>query len=144
MHPAVRRCRRRGLSIIEVLIALTMLSVGVLALAGSLAGTSSWRRLSSSRLALVDLTEGKLEELRMIALDPSRVDTMQLTPGGSLTSSQLHHADTVVSTSGVTVVRRWTVVSAPASMRDLVVAAAPMTARAWHVNSIRLATRVAR
>ncbi len=133
---------RRGMTLVEVIIALMFLSVGVLALAGTTVGTSRWRRLVTSRIELTGIAESKLEELRQQAVDAT--DTLQLALGGSLVSSTANHADTVSSSTGALVIRRWTVEIDAIGLRTVTLAVGPNHSDQWHVRSLRMATKVVR
>jgi prepilin-type N-terminal cleavage/methylation domain-containing protein len=139
MRPAVLR-NRRGMTLVEVIIALMFLSVGVLALAGTTVGTSRWRRLVTSRIELTGIAESKLEELRQRAIDAT--NPPELAPGGSLESSTANYWDEVFSSTGTRVIRRWTVEVDAIGLRTVTVAVGPNQSDRWHVRSLRMATKV--
>lgn len=55
---------RRGFTIVELLLAIILLSVGMLASAGILVSSTRLQRLAGSRAELTMMGEAKLEELR--------------------------------------------------------------------------------
>lgn len=110
---------RRGFSLPELMLAIIVLAVGVLALAGTMLGMMRYQLLASNRAEMVSMGDSKLEILRGAGVSQS-ADTTQLAVGGSLTSSQNLHADTLTSSGGRTFYRRWLVTAGPvASTRDV-------------------------
>ena len=96
-----------GFSLIEVLIASSILLVGVLGVAVMLAKSIESSFVSRNVSEITELAHIKLEDLknREANTDP------QLQVGGSLGSNQANHFDVV---TGYT--RRWTVADAPGNL----------------------------
>jgi prepilin-type N-terminal cleavage/methylation domain-containing protein len=102
-----------GFTLLELMVAIIILSITVLGVAGVMVGTSEWQDRVDSNMELTTLAEGKLERLRVSARTLRHPDTLQLNVGGSLTSSTTYHADTVATLDGVTYLRRWSVANGP-------------------------------
>lgn len=114
----VRRARRRlalrrGFSMVELIVAMSLFTVAALGSAGLLASTSRRARMYSARTEMTTLGEAKLEELRgygmTVASNPLRA---RVALGGSLNASVAGYADTVVSPRGRTYVRSWLLTTA--------------------------------
>ena len=103
--------KRNGFSLIEVLIALVLLAVGLLALGGmqivSIKGNSFSRQITQATV----LTQSKLEELKRLPFDDSDLSAGHHDEG-TLNGSGFSRSYDVVSTSAtlkaVTVTVRWT------------------------------------
>jgi hypothetical protein len=102
--------------LIELMIAMILLSVGLLGLASLTVAVMRYEELASNRNEMVLLADSKLEELRAAARTRS-ADTLQLVIGGSLTAPAAMHADTVISGHSVRFVRLWQVEAGPANSR---------------------------
>lgn len=114
-----------GFTLIELMISLIILAIAILGMASVLIGTSEWQARSESQMEFVSAGEGKLEELRNVAARKLYPDTLQLLPGGSLTSNQAYHADSIQTPEGFWVVRRWQVASGPSSARTVTLRVIP-------------------
>ena len=118
--------QRKGFSLVELIIALLMLTFGLLSLASALASSIVSQRLSASRGELTVLAEAKLEELRGIgntlAADPLRA---QLASGGSLAANQAGYADSVQTSDQRWYRRRWQISDGIAGTRRVTVRVAP-------------------
>lgn len=110
--------RRGGFTLVELIVALVLFSVGILALSSVLLGTDRWASRVEAQLELVAAAEGKLDQLRRAAL-AGTADTVQLVIGGSLDSDLQNHSDTVVSAEGRTYIRRWKVEEGPVGTREV-------------------------
>lgn len=120
---------RRGGSLIEVMIAVVILAIGVIPVAAGLMSSATGLTTAGARAEVSELTFGQLESLRMQARTATALPAT-LTVGGSLTSSQLNHADTVTGASGLQVVRRWTVAAGPLTgSSEIVVRGVVLTGR---------------
>lgn len=123
-HGAPVPTGRHGFSLIELLVALTMLAVGILGMASVLIGTSTWQSRSDNQSELFTASQSKFEKLRTAAQTGS-ADTVQLSVGGSLTSNEANHADSLQTPDGSWVVRRWQVTSGPSTARTITLRVVP-------------------
>ncbi|MDX1622717.1 MAG: type II secretion system protein [Gemmatimonadota bacterium] len=114
----------RGFTLIELMIAIVILALAILGMATVLLGTSQWQERSESALELTTAAEAKLEDFRDYSAART-ADTVQLLPGGSLTSSVDDHADSLRSAEGRWILRRWEVTSGPGSARTVALRVAP-------------------
>lgn len=118
---------RKGFSLIELVIALLMLSFGLLSLAGAMASTIVGQRVSSSRGELAVVAEAKLEELRGIGSAPDTSSLrVQLVTGGSVTASAAGYSDSVQTADNRWYLRRWTVSNGVAGTRRVTIRVSPM------------------
>ena len=102
--------------LIELMIAIILISVGLLGLASLSVAVMRFEELASNRNEMVLLADSKLEELRGAARTRS-ADTLQLEIGGSLSTPTALHVDTIPSGHGVRFVRTWKVEAGPAGSR---------------------------
>lgn len=107
-----------GFSIVEMIVAMMILSVGVLAMSSLMTAVSRSQIRATGRIEATEVLESKLEELRAVAAAGTS-DTLQLAMGGSLTTAQVNHADTTQSGSGRWFVRLWLVEAGPAGTRKV-------------------------
>ena len=118
---------RKGFSLVELVIALMLLTFGLLSLASALATSIVGQRISSSRSELSVLAEAKLEELRgigsTVASDPLRT---QLDVGGSLATSEFAYSDSVQAADDRWYVRRWQISGGIAGTREVTIRVAPV------------------
>lgn len=126
---------RGGFSIPELLIAIVILTVGLLGLAAAMVSMMRYQDLASNRAEMAALGDSKLEQLRGAGSTRSS-DTLQLAVGGSLTTSVALHADTLTTLRGRVYFRRWLVAAGPAGSRDVELRVAPL------LNDVRTPTKV--
>ncbi|MBI2073204.1 MAG: prepilin-type N-terminal cleavage/methylation domain-containing protein [Gemmatimonadetes bacterium] len=108
--------REAGFTLAELMVAVLLLVVGVLAVA-SIMATATLRQVRSTVVTeMTALAESKVEELRAHAIYKS-ADTVQVSLGGSLTTSEADHADTVTSPVGRPYIRRWLIEAGVAGTR---------------------------
>ena len=108
----------RGFTLVELMIAVVILTMGLLGLASGTATMTRYQAQSSARAEMTLLADSKVEQLRAAAtvLTP---DTVQLQIGGSVTTPTALHTDTLVGPSGRVYVRLWSVQAGPSATRDL-------------------------
>ena len=88
-----------GFSMVELIIALMILSIGVLGMSSLMTAVSRSAIRTTGRIEATEVLENKIEELRAVAAAGGS-DTIQLAVGGSLTIPQANHTDTTSSGSG--------------------------------------------
>ena len=119
---------RKGFSLVELVIALMMLTFGLLSLASAMASTIVGQRVSSSRGELTVVAEAKLDELRgiasTIATDPLRA---QLAVGGSITANVTGYRDSVQTADNRWYHRRWVISNGIAGTRRVTIRVRPAT-----------------
>jgi prepilin-type N-terminal cleavage/methylation domain-containing protein len=105
-----RPAQRAGFTIVEIIVAVMILVIGLLAMAGIIGATAQLQQLTSSRAEITTLAETKLEELRAYGMsattDPLRA---KLAIGGSLTTPTAGYRDTVPNVRGKTYARSWAI-----------------------------------
>lgn len=101
-----------GFTLPELLIGLTILTVGLVGLASVMAGVTRYQELATNRNEMTLLADSKLERLRAAATT-NTTDTLELALGGSVTMPTAHHVDTVTSGRGRRFVRLWQVTAGP-------------------------------
>ena len=142
-RPRRARAPRRGFTVVELLLAIMLLSVGMLASAGILVSSTRLQRLAGSRSELTAMGEAKLEELRSYGqtapADPLRA---QLAIGGSTTVTTTAYADSVTGLNGVTYLRRWEVLAGIAGAREVHLRVEPKGRPRYHLPSLDFTSTV--
>jgi Tfp pilus assembly protein PilV len=115
----------RGFTLAELTVAVLLLVVGVLGLASLMATATVRQTRSTVLIEMTSFAESKVEELRAHAIYKS-VDTMQVETGGSLTTSEAYHADTVTSPVGRSYIRRWLIEAGVGGTRQATLRVAPL------------------
>jgi Tfp pilus assembly protein PilV len=144
MSPGLRD--ERGTSLIELIVAVTILMLGVVAVATNM--TSTMRRTTHSgiRGSSSELADAKLEELRAAAMAQG-VDPAPVAMGGSTTADVAGHFDVVTDAQGRDFRRRWSVTDGPVvdaagkHTRVVTVRVAPSTG--YPVDAVERTTLVA-
>ena len=135
---------RKGFSLIELVIALMMLTFGLLGLASAMASTIVGQRASTSRTELAVIAESKLEELRgygsTLAADPLRA---QLAVGGSYSTSVAGYADTVVAANNRAYIVRWAITAGIAGTRRVTIRVGPAVRQRSEVRFESYSTLIA-
>jgi len=111
-----------GFTLIEIIVAMMILSIAVLGMASVLAGTSRRHEQSVSHGELVSAAESKLEELRSASAAGVAVE---LAEGGSLVASEANHSDSLATAHSRWILRRWTVADGPATTLAVTVRVRP-------------------
>ncbi len=101
---------RAGFTIIEIMVAVMILTLGLLAMASIMGATAQLQQLTSSRAEITTLAEMKLEELRSYGMTAS-TDALRakLAVGGSLATPTAGYRDTVLNVRGKTYARSWAI-----------------------------------
>jgi Tfp pilus assembly protein PilV len=124
-QPAVLQGDRPGLSLVEVVVALMVGTIALMAMAGVMASTARVHQSSESRMEYLNVGEAKLDQLRSYGTLRT-ADTVQLTLGGSLTSSMTNKSQQMTSARGRAYAVRWQVASGPNGTRDVTLRVAPL------------------
>ncbi len=141
--PSRERSGRAGFSLVELIIALVMMTIGIVAAAGLVAGVARTQRRAAARSQMTEVGQSKLEQLRAYAT-MSTIDTMELVVGGSLTTSEDYHTETVASGGNRQFILRWEVVEGPSNTRQVTIRVVPLNAAPDDVSSIDFRTLVLR
>src|SRR5687767_1123914 len=105
----------RGFTVIEVLIAMIILTVALVSMAELMAVTLRLQQLGRNQTSAVRLAQDKIDEL-MAQNWGGAVPSAQLAVGGSLTADVANHFDTppvVPGAASLNYRRRWTVADGP-------------------------------
>lgn len=109
---------RDGFTLVELMMAIVMLSFGLLGMAGLMVSSTQVQQLSTSRSQMTTVAESKLEELRSYgqtaATDPLRA---RLNVGGSLGAPVANYSDSAQAPGGRWFYRRWQLSNDIAGMR---------------------------
>lgn len=134
---------RHGFSLPELVVAMVILTIGMLFMVGIIGNGIRWQDAAASRAEMTTLAEGKIEELRAYGMarstDPLRA---RVALGGSLASDVAGYGDTVDGPAGRRFGRRWEVTTDIAGARRVVVRVIPLS-RAAGERSLELTTLVA-
>ncbi len=118
-------------------MAILILTVGVLGMASVMASTSRRQLRATSRIEMTAMAESKLEELRAYSMLKA-ADSVQVTIGGSVTTSMANHSDTIPSPAGRLYIRRWAVVDSTAGTRAATVRIEPLNQTGSLLSSLEV------
>jgi prepilin-type N-terminal cleavage/methylation domain-containing protein len=113
---------RPGFSLIELLVAMVVLAVGILALASTMGYTSRVQGLALARAEMASVAELQMEDFRSRA--SSRAPAARqavLAPGGTLDTNATGYSATVNAGSGRQYRVRWRVQPGPVGLIDRLV-----------------------
>lgn len=117
---------RRGFTLVELAIAVILISVGLLGSAALMATSLRYQRGSTSRDEMLSLAEAKLDELNTYSRATVASGLrLRLAAGGSLTSSVTGYADSTTTVSGKAYRLRWRVDSLAHYSRNVQVRVQP-------------------
>lgn len=124
-------------------MAIMLLTVGMIAMAGVLASSSRLQKVSQSRGEMTTLAEAKLEELRSYGASvPTSPLRANVALGGSLTSSTTGYSDQVTGVSGQAFHRRWQIVNGIAGAREVRLRVQPVTPSRGQLSRLDFTTLV--
>jgi len=124
-----------------MIVALMILSLGVLGMSTLMGTVASNETRATLRIETTEIVQNKLEEIRSIASSRT-ADTVRLAVGGSLTTPQADHADTTESAGGRSFIRLWTAADGPGGSRIVTVRGETLDASPAGVQPIELTTNV--
>jgi prepilin-type N-terminal cleavage/methylation domain-containing protein len=136
--------KRDGFTFPEMIVAMVVMTLGLLALAAYMAGSLKVNRLSATRSEMTALAEGKLEELRAYGQTPSN-DTLRLrlVTGGSTSSSVAGYSDISTGVSGRQYYRRWQMSDGVAGARRAAIAVLPTNPQTFLIKRLDFSTQIA-
>jgi prepilin-type N-terminal cleavage/methylation domain-containing protein len=136
--------KRAGFTLIELMVAIVMLSFGLLGMAGLMVSSTQVQQLSTTRSQMTLVAESKLEELRSYgqtaAADPLRV---RLDVGGSVAAPVAGYADSAQAPGGRWYYRRWQIVNDIAGMRRVNLRVVPQYDDKYVSRQVQFTTLVA-
>ena len=143
-HFRARLRARAGFGLIELMVAIIILSVGMLGLASLMGSALRRDRLSTSRSEVVSVAEAKLEELRSYAaLHSAEALRARLNVGGSLTTNTTNYTDSLTALNGRMYYRRWTVANGAAiGTRRVTLRVTPKVPLRYDTKSVQFTTLV--
>lgn len=113
-----------GFTLVELMLAIIVLTVGLLGLASTMASMTRYQDLSAVHADMTALGDHKIEQLR-VAATYMTADTMQLVVGGSLAVPTAQYVDTLVE-RGRTFLRLWQVQAGPGGTRQVTLRVQPL------------------
>jgi prepilin-type N-terminal cleavage/methylation domain-containing protein len=117
-----------GFTLIELMIAIIVITVGILGISGGMATMMRRQDDTAMRADMAALADSKFEDLRGIAgAIPRTADTMQLVPGGSVNAPTAGYND-VISERGRNYVRLWAVTVGVGGARQVILRIQPQVA----------------
>jgi prepilin-type N-terminal cleavage/methylation domain-containing protein len=121
-----RRRARTGFTLVELMVAVVLITVGLLGSAALMTATLRHQRGAASREEMLALAEAKLDELRGYQNAPVASGLKaRLAVGGSLTSSVTNHYDEVNGPSLKPYRRRWQIANGTVRTRDVQIRVEP-------------------
>jgi len=106
-----------GFTLVELMLAIIVLSVGILGLASTMASMTRYQDLNAAKADMTALGDHKLEQLRVAATYQTAA-IAQLDVGGSITVPTALHVDTLVE-RGRRYIRLWQVQNGPGGTRQV-------------------------
>lgn len=109
-----------GFTLVEMMIAIIVLTIGLLGMASTMASMTRYQDLAAVHADMTALGDHKIEQLRVVATHTPAL----LAPGGSLTVPTAQYCDTLVE-RGRTFIRTWTVAAGPGGAQQVTVRVRP-------------------
>lgn len=134
--------REKGFTLVELLIAMVIMTVGLLGLASSMATIMRWQQLSAARAEMTMLADGKLEQLRGAGAVKS-ADVTELAIGGSVDAAAEPYTDAVAGSQGRSYVLLWRVTAGPGGTRNVEMRVKPTVDRPTTPKQLDFSTLIA-
>ena len=135
--------RRRGFSLVELMVAIVLLTVGLFGSAALMATSLRFQRGASSREEMLTLGEAKLDELRSYqSASLASGLRAKIAPGGSTTSSVTDYADSLASPHGKPYRRRWQISNSVVRTREIQIRVEPRYSDQHATQGINLRTLI--
>jgi prepilin-type N-terminal cleavage/methylation domain-containing protein len=128
---------RRGFTLIELMIAVMVISVGLLGMGSVMASSTVLQSLSISRAEMTTAAENKMEELRVFGFTPSGSPLRAaIALGGDVGAPVGGYSDSTQSLSGRWYYRRWQIQAGLAGTRQATIRVVPSGALRAVVKSM--------
>lgn len=131
----VRRPQRAGFTIVEVVVALVVLTIGLLASASVMGSVTVRQMRSTSRIEMMTVADSKLEHLRIIAATRT-ADTLQLKVGGSITTPTGVYTEVATTPAGRQYRTQWAVTAGPVGTRVVTLRVVPVSPTRGDLKSL--------
>ena len=132
---------RHGFSLVELVFALMILTIGVLGMASLMTAASRSEMRATARMELTEVVQNKLEQLRAAAAGRT-ADTVELNIGGTLGTPVANHVDTITSSAGRWYVRTWEVSNGPGGVRTVTVRGESRDPLVFAVPTVAVTTHI--
>ena len=117
---------RGGFTLIELMVAVMIISVGLLGMGSVMGSSTRLQTLAMSRAEMTTAAENKVEELRVYGLTSTTSPVRAaIAIGGSLAAPVAGYSDSTQSLSGRWYDRRWQIQAGVAGTRQLTVRVVP-------------------
>jgi prepilin-type N-terminal cleavage/methylation domain-containing protein len=146
MNPRIAgpRRSRRGLTLIELMVAIMVIGVGLLGMGSVMASSTTLQSLAISRTEMTTAAENKMEELRVFGSTPTASPLRAaIAIGGDLLVPVAGYSDSTESLSGRWYYRRWQIQTGVAGTRQVTIRVVPSGAQRSVVNSLDFESLVA-
>jgi prepilin-type N-terminal cleavage/methylation domain-containing protein len=143
-HSSLPRLRsRRGFTLVELMVAIVLITVGLIGSAALMSSSLRYQRGASSREEMLALAEGKLDELRSYQNAPVVSGLRaRLAVGGSVTSPVPGYFDAVNSPTGKPYLRRWAITNGTVRTRAVQVRIVPIYVDYFATSRVDLQTLI--
>jgi prepilin-type N-terminal cleavage/methylation domain-containing protein len=139
-----RIASRNGFTLVELMIAIMVMSVGLLGMGSVMGSSAQLQSLSTTRTEMTMAVENKMEELRMFAATPSTSPLrLRVAPGGNLVAPIAGYSDSTQSLTGRWYKRRWLIQNGVAGTRQVTIRAVPSGSQRHAVRSLDFASLLA-